>query len=522
MSSTGISPQASSTGVVFSSSRLAYAASVKEDEKDTTDAATLAASAPNSAKGSPAVSIHDAERAESTTADDEKALANYLVPALEKGVKNARLKPASRWIQFRVWYNPYRINFTLAFALNMIGILVACLHKFPYAEKHNAALALGNIVASVACRNELFLRYVLYWPIVKAFQKWTPLWMRIFWTGFLQHIGGIHSGCAASGIAWFIFAVVRTFQHHVAKHTPKVVLAWGIVTVVVTVVTMVAAMPWIRAHHHNFFERHHRFAGWASVIFVWIFVCLTDSLDVEGGFTSSGRRLAQTQEFWFALFITVLIAIPWFTIRQVPVEITTPSPRVAVIKFQRGIQQGLLGRISRSATMEYHGFGIISEGVDSGCHYIIAGVQGDWTRGLVSDPPKQLWTREMKFAGLPYLAHLYRRGIAICTGSGIGAVLSTCVQLDNWFLIWIGSDMEKTFGPVLFDMIHRTIPKERYILFDTKKEGRRPDTMKMLKDIYVSFKAEVVLITSNPVGNAELMQGCKENGMHSFGPLWDS
>ena len=50
--------------------------------------------------------------------------------------------------------------------------------------------------------------------------------------------------------------------------------------------------------------------------------------------------------------------------------------------------------------------------------------------------------------------------------------------------------MEKTFGPVLFEMIAKTIPKERYILFDTKKEGRRPDTMKMLKEIYVSFKAE--------------------------------
>lgn len=46
--------------------------------------------------------------------------------------------------------------------------------------------------------------------------------------------------------------------------------------------------------------------------------------------------------------------------------------------------------------MEYHGFGIISEGVASNTHYIIAGVQGDWTRGLVSDPPKTLWTREMK------------------------------------------------------------------------------------------------------------------------------
>ena len=50
--------------------------------------------------------------------------------------------------------------------------------------------------------------------------------------------------------------------------------------------------------------------------------------------------------------------------------------------------------------------------------------------------------------------------------------------------------MEKTFGPVLFEMIARRMPKERYILFDTKKEGRRPDTMKMLKDIYVAFKAE--------------------------------
>ena len=32
----------------------------------------------------------------------------------------------------------------------------------------------------------------------------------------------------------------------------------------------------------------------------------------------------------------------------------------------------------------------------------------------------------------------------------------------------------------------------------------------------------VVIITSNPQCNVELMQGCKENGMHAFGPLWDS
>ncbi|KIP09347.1 hypothetical protein PHLGIDRAFT_67777 [Phlebiopsis gigantea 11061_1 CR5-6] len=490
----------SPTGVVFSSSR---------------NVPTLEAK--GSATSSASASINEAEKAESW--DDEKALARYLVPALEKGQKNARLKPPTPWIRFRVWYNPYRMNFSLAFALNMIAIVVSCTHRWGYAENHAAALALGNLTASVACRNEFFLRYFL----ADTSMQWAPLWWRIFLTGFIQHIGGIHSGCAAAGIAWFFFLVIRTFQHHVAKHTPAVVLAWGIITLVVINVVMFAAMPWIRAHHHNFFERHHRFAGWLAVVFVWIFVCINDSYNTENGkFHSNGNHLAKTQEFWYALFITVLIAVPWFTVRKVPVEITTPSPRVAVIKFQKGIQQGLLGRISRSATVEYHGFGIISEGIESNTHYIIAGVQGDWTRGLVNDPPKFLYTREMKFAGLPYLAHFFRRGIAICTGSGIGAVLSTTVQLDNWFLIWIGSDMEKSFGPVLFDMINRTMPKERYILFDTKKEGRRPDTMKMLKEIYTSFKAEVVLITSNPAGNAELMQGCKENGMHSFGPLWDS
>ena len=53
----------------------------------------------------------------------------------------------------------------------MIGIVVACCHKFPYAEKHGAALALGNFTASVACRNEFFLRYFLFYPVVWTFQK---------------------------------------------------------------------------------------------------------------------------------------------------------------------------------------------------------------------------------------------------------------------------------------------------------------------------------------------------------------
>lgn len=79
------------------------------------------------------------------------------------------------------------------------------------------------------------------------------------------------------------------------------------------------------------------------------------------------------------------------------------------------MQQGLLGRISRSPVWEYHLFGIVSEGTHADCHYLIAGVQGtsllsvstpgnlylyfqtgDFTKSLVANPPKALWTRELK------------------------------------------------------------------------------------------------------------------------------
>jgi hypothetical protein len=95
------------------------------------------------------------------------------------------------------------------------------------------------------------------------------------------------------------------------------------------------------------------------------------------------------------------ILIPWVTLREVAVEVEIPSPKVAVLRFERGMQQGLLGRISRTSIMEYHAFGIISTGRKSNHHYMICGVQGDFTKNLVANPPKTVWTRELKF-GMPH------------------------------------------------------------------------------------------------------------------------
>lgn len=428
-------------------------------------------------------------------------------------------RKVSKWIRWKVWFNTYRKFFCFTFGLNMIGLGLAASGHFPYAVHFSGAMVVGNFNFAILMRNEIFGR-ILYWIVNTLFAKWTPLWWRLGCTSVLQHLGGIHSGCALSGVLWLLLKVVNMFRTLDVQH--DAVLIWGVVTNLAVAISALSAFPWVRNTHHNVFERHHRFVGWTGLVATWIFVLLGDMYDpITRGWNINGVALIRHQDFWFTVGMTVFVVLPWICVREVPVDIELPSPKVAIIRFERGMQQGLLGRVSRTCLLEYHAFGIISEGTHAKYHYMIAGVQGDFTKGLVNNPPKTLWTRQLKFAGVSNTSTLYKRGIRVCTGTGIGAALSTCLQSPHWFLIWIGSEQEKTFGPTISGLIHRHLGPERLILWDSKARGGRPDTMKLVKEAYASWGAEVVFITSNYVGNSEIMQGCKEAGIPAFGTLWD-
>jgi len=346
------------------------------------------------------------------------------------------------------------------------------------------------------------------------------LWFRLTCTSTLQHLGGIHSGCAISGFAWLVFHLALKFSHR--KGNEAAVLFIGVVTCVALAICIASAFPWIRNTHHNVFERHHRFIGWLGLIFTWVFVILGYSYDPNtGSWNSVSSIILNTQEFWYCLGMTIFILMPWVTVRKVKVDVEVPSSKIAVIRFERGMQHGLLSRISRTSIMEYHAFGIVSEGTHAKYHYIICGVKGDFTRNLVQHPPTHLWTRQLKFAGISNTSSLYRRGIHVCTGSGIGAALSTCLQSSDWYLIWIGSDQAKTFGPTISGLIRRHIPRERITIWDSTYQGCYPDTMSLVRDAFISWQAEVVFVTSNQRGNQEIMEGCMEARIPVFGTLWD-
>jgi len=64
---------------------------------------------------------------------------------------------------------------------------------------------------------------------------------------------------------------------------------------------------------------------------------------------------------------------------------------------------------------------------------------------------------------------------------------------DHWSR-YLGSNQEKTFGPTISGLIFRHIGPERCLLWDSKREGGRPDTMRILKRVYNSWRAEGSLV----------------------------
>ncbi|QRV78348.1 nonribosomal peptide synthetase [Ceratobasidium sp. AG-Ba] len=441
-----------------------------------------------------------------------------ILDVFRKDKPKPRYVPETRWIRFQLWFNTYRKFFTFIVIFQLIGMILAGTHHFPYARKNTGGIIVGNIMAAVIVRNEIFGRF-LYLTVNTLFAKWTPLWFRLACTSTLQHLGGIHSGCSLSALGWLIFNLTYLFRDR--HNQNKGVLTMAFIVMFVIAFACLSAFPIVRNTHHNVFERNHRLFGWAAVVVTWIYVILANGYrDDPHHWHSNGHAMGVHQELWLTLIMSIAVILPWLFTYKVPIHVEIPSQKVAVLRFERGMQQGLLGRISRTAILEYHAFGTISEGTHAKYHYMVCGVQGDFTRGLVRDQPTHIWTRELKFAGVGNTSTLYKRGIRICTGTGIGAALSTCLQSDQWFLIWVGSDMLKTFGPTISELITRGVGPNRCILWDTKKSGR-PKTMKLLAETVEKWQAEVVFITSNWDGNQELMQGCKRLGIPAFGTLWD-
>ncbi|KAF7799898.1 hypothetical protein EIP86_011140 [Pleurotus ostreatoroseus] len=184
-----------------------------------------------------------------TVKDESKEQTNVSVKAVIPSTKGMMAsKPKSKinwWQRIQLWFNTYRYVphdmqlgyltssvyhrkfYTIVCTVNGVGLFLAAINVWQYPRQYTGAFVLGNLVTAILMRNELFGRF-LYLFVTTCFAKWPPLWFRLGCTSVLQHIGGIHSGCATSGFAWLIFRVTLIFINH--KNNHDAVLIMGVIT----------------------------------------------------------------------------------------------------------------------------------------------------------------------------------------------------------------------------------------------------------------------------------------------------
>jgi hypothetical protein len=419
-------------------------------------------------------------------------------------------------------FTVYKRLFVLCVVLNTTALALAATGRFPYARGHAALFAMGNILALTLCRSEAVLR-VVFWLAVALFGRpWVPVLVKTGVTAILQSLGGVHSGCGVSALAWLVHVLVQALQQR--DVTPREIVGIASAILGLLVLSCAAAFPLVRHLHHNVFERTHRFAGWAALALLWAFVVLSAGYDpaTDSYSNLTGTVLVKRQELWLAAAITFFTFLPWLTVRRVPVTVTARSTHASIITFQGGVKAGLLGRISRSPLSEWHAFGIISDGGDT--HAMLAGAVGDFTRGLISDPPRNLWVRGVHFSGLPYLLNMYRSATMVATGSGICVFLSFLMQSGpaELSLVWVAKGIDANYGEQIKAAVSSSERlRGRVVVHDTAVMGR-PNVAELTVDAARRWGAEVVVVTSNPEGSRDVVRGCRKAGIPAFGPIWDS
>ncbi|KAF5175890.1 Adenylate-forming reductase [Thalictrum thalictroides] len=417
-------------------------------------------------------------------------------------------------------FTVYKRLFVVCLSINLCCLILAATGSFPYARNRATLFSIANILTLVLCRSEALLR-VIFWLAVKVLgRSWVPLPLKTATTSFLQCLGGVHSGCGVSSVIWLVYSLVLTLKDK--ENTSSGIIAVASTILALLCLSSLAAFPLVRHLHHNVFERTHRFAGWTSLVLVWVFIFLTLSYDPISKSYDNLRIsvLMKAQEFWFTLAITVVIILPWVTVRRVPVKVTAPSGHASIIKFEGGVKAGILGRISPSPLSEWHAFGIISDGKND--HMMLAGAVGDFTKSLVANPPSHLWVRQVHFAGLPYLTNMYDRVLLVATGSGICVFLSFLLQpcSADVCLLWVAKGIEQNFGTEIKKAVSG-FPTDKVIVHDTAISGR-PNVSQMSIDAAKKWGAQVVIVTSNPEGSRDVVDACKGVGIPAFGPIWDS
>jgi hypothetical protein len=299
-----------------------------------------------------------------------------------------------------------------------------------------------------------------------------------------------------------------------------VILAWLIMVLLLAMV--IAAYPTFRFKRHDYFELTHRFSGWLAIALFWPLLLLYVDKAHQAEHQSFGITLAKLPAFWILVFLTLSIIHPWLYLRKVPITPEYISPYAIRLHFDfTTIKFGQAFAISKHPLRDWHGFAQFRDLQGPHKFSCLVSKAGDWTSDCIARPPTHVWKRGVPAFGVGYVLKMFRSFIMVTTGSGIGPCLSFLALDDRPPLrvIWQTKSPLKTYGQGVIDSVKALDPDP--IVLDTTKTGRQ-DMFPMVLDLVRTFKAEAVLVVSNPVFTRKMVFDLESRDVPAYGPIFDS
>jgi len=413
-------------------------------------------------------------------------------------------------------FSLYRRLFGVVFVANLALLIGIYAQEVPNAQRLGL-IVVANIFCAVLMRQDYVIN--AFFTVACAVPNTWPLSIRRV-CARVYHIGGLHSGCAISGVLWLILFTIQATRELLDKtgtSAPTVAVTYFILMLLIGIV--IFAYPKARSTHHDAFERTHRFLGWTAVALVWAQIVLLTN-DYRSADQSLGNALIRAPPFWLVVILTCSIILPWLRLRKVPVRAEVLSKHAVRLYFDYVTpKSGHFTRISESPLMEWHGFACIPEPGMKG-YSLVVSKAGDWTEKRINEPPTHLWVRGVPCYGVLRITPLFRRVVFVATGSGIGPC-APCIleQRVPIRLLWTSPNVRQTFGDKLVDSIQKASPGA--VIYDTRVHGK-PDMVKLTYRLVREFNAEAVCIISNQKLTQKIVYGMMSRGIPAFGAIWDS
>jgi hypothetical protein len=280
---------------------------------------------------------------------------------------------------------------------------------------------------------------------------------------------------------------------------------------------LVSAYPRFRVLFHDYFEAAHRYAGWTALTTFWIHTIFSGNQ--YRGDVPLGRYLVTSPNFWTLCISTSCTLLSWSRLRRRDVYPEILSDHAIRLHFKYRNMPPFYGlKVSDKPLLEWHAFATIPN--DDGGFSIVVSSAGDWTRKVISDPPKKLWIRGYPLHGLLYTSKLFKKIIVVATGSGIGPCLSLMyADITPRRILWSTPNPEKTYGPKIMNAVLKADPDA--VIWNTRSQGR-PDMVAMTYKLVVEAQAEAVFIISNPKVTWKVVYGMQTRGIPAYGAIFDS